>query len=910
MAKKRKRPFHVSYLLPQKKDIVACQRKQMKMMNFREIRNAFLEYFRKRDHRIVESSSLVPRNDPTLLFTNAGMVQFKGAFLGEDNLGYTRATTSQKCVRAGGKHNDLENVGYTPRHHTFFEMLGNFSFGDYFKEEAILWSWELLTEIYKLPAEKLHISVYKEDDEAYDIWREKIGIPSERIVRLGEKDNFWAMGDTGPCGPCSEIHIDQGEKMGCGKAGCAPGCDCNRFLEIWNLVFTQFDRSADGTLTPLPKPNIDTGMGLERITAVVQGVTSNYDTDLFKGIMGFIEEISGRKYGDQTKQDVAFRVISDHARAVTFLISDGIMPSNEGRGYVLRRIIRRAIRFGQSLELKDLFLKGVCNRVIEVMGPDYPELIRSRSLVEGVVESEERRFADTLNYSMKVLDDEIRNLKAKGEEILPGDLAFRLYDTYGLSLDIVEDVARDESMTIDISGYEAAMSRQRLLSQESWKGSGEEEIPAVFRALLTKGLATRFLGYDGLTVEAGVVGLIADGKEVASLEAGKEAQVILDQTSFYATAGGQAGDTGRLANSGAAFMVTNTVRYGRDLIVHQGVLKEGRISLGDRIETHVAPESRTATARNHSATHLLHAALREVLGDHVKQAGSLVTPERFRFDFSHFTQVSAEKLLEIERIVNRHIRQNLEINTSVMSKEEAMMSGAMAIFEEKYGETVRVVQMGEGVSMELCGGTHAERTGDIGLFRICGESAVAANMRRIEAITGEVALIHDQEKEGTLKNAAMLLKSSPEKMEERIEKLLKDLRDKDREIATLKAKVLSGKSEDFLENVREVEGIRVISRKLKVASPAELREWGDRIKDRLKSGIILLGAEAEGRAILTCLVTEDLQEQFHAGNIIKRLSAVVGGKGGGKSHMAQGGGNQPENLEKALEGLDEIIQGK
>ena len=880
------------------------------MKNYREIRNEFLEYFREKNHRIVESSSLIPRDDPTLLFTNAGMVQFKGAFLGEDNLGYTRAATSQKCVRAGGKHNDLENVGYTPRHHTFFEMLGNFSFGDYFKEKAILWSWELLTEVYGLPAEKLHISIYKEDDEAFDIWHEKIGIPSERIIRLGEKDNFWSMGDTGPCGPCSEIHIDQGDKMGCGETGCAPGCDCNRFLEIWNLVFTQFDRSADGTLTPLPKPNIDTGMGLERITAVIQGVTSNYDTDLFKGIIGFIEEISGKKYGDQEKQDVAFRVIADHARAVSFMISDGIMPSNEGRGYVLRRIIRRAIRFGQSIELKDLFLRGVCNRVIEVMGPDYEELVSSRSLVEGVVENEERRFADTLNFSIKILDDEVQTLIDRGEKTIPGDLIFRLYDTYGLSVDIVEDVARDENMTIDMAGYETAMAGQRLLSRESWKGSGEEEVPAVFRTLLAKDLTSRFVGYDGLHTEAEVIGLIADGKEVVSVEAGMAAQVVLDQTTFYAEAGGQTGDTGRIWNGGAVFMVTDTVRYGRDLIVHQGILKEGAISTGDRIETQVAPESRAATARNHSATHLLHAALREVLGDHVKQAGSLVTPERFRFDFSHFTQVTTEKILDIERVVNKHIRQNLDIRTSVMSKEEAMKSGAMAIFEEKYGETVRVVQMGDGISMELCGGTHTERTGDIGHFRICGESAVAANMRRIEVVTGEAALLHDQERESNLKNAAALLKTSPEKLVERIEKTLKELREKDKEISALKAKILSGKSEDFLENVREVEGIQVIARKLDIESPKELREWGDRIKDKLKSGIILLGAEAGGRAILTCLITKDLQKRYHAGDIIKQLSAVVGGKGGGKPHMAQGGGNQPENLEDAMKKLDGIIRGE
>lgn len=489
-------------------------------MNFREIRKRFLDYFKDHGHRIIDSASLIPRDDPTLLFTNAGMVQFKGAFLGEEKMGYSRAATSQKCVRAGGKHNDLENVGHTPRHHTFFEMLGNFSFGDYFKEEAIEWGWELLTEGYNLPAERLHVSVYKEDDEAYRIWEEKIGIPPDRIVRLGEKDNFWAMGDTGPCGPCSEIHIDQGTSLGCGRPGCAPGCDCDRYLELWNLVFTQFDRDQEGKLTPLPKPNIDTGMGLERITAVVQGVRSNYDTDLFRDIILRIEEVSQKRYGDDERQDVAFRVISDHARSVAFLIGDGIIPSNEGRGYVLRRIIRRAIRYGQALDLREMFLRSICAKVIEIMGQDYKELVQAKGLIEGVVDSEERRFADTLTYSMKVLNEEIRNLKAKGADTIPGEVAFRLYDTYGLSVDMVEDVARDEAMAVDMDGYHRSMSKQRQLSQESWKGSGEEKIPEAFRGFLAQGLATRFLGYESVESEAKVVALIVGGEEVGSVDAG------------------------------------------------------------------------------------------------------------------------------------------------------------------------------------------------------------------------------------------------------------------------------------------------------------------------------------------------------------------------------------------------------
>ena len=876
-------------------------------MSFRKIRETFLGYFKAHGHEIVESSSLVPLDDPSLLFINSGMAPFKRLFLGEEKRGYTRAADSQKCVRAGGKHNDLENVGYTARHHTFFEMLGNFSFGDYFKEEAIEWAWELLTEGYHLPADRLYVSVYKDDDEAYRIWEDKIGVPQERMVRLGEKDNFWTMGETGPCGPCSEILLDQGKSLSCGRPDCAPGCDCDRYLEIWNLVFTQFDRSADGKLSPLPKPNIDTGMGLERLSAVVQGVTSNYDTDLFTGLISRIEDLCERRYGEDKKLDVPFRVIADHARAATFLIGDGIMPSNEGRGYVLRRIIRRAIRFGQTLGFNDSFLHIICNKVIEVMGKDYPEVVQSQDLIKGVVNNEEKRFTDTFHYSMRVLNEEIDKLKAKGNNTIPGEVAFKLYDTYGLSVDIVEDVARDENLSVDLTGYERAMTRQRSLSQESWKGSGEEEIPKAYLSLLARGVTSNFLGYQALASKAKVVALLVDGKETESTHEGSQIEVVLDQTPFYGKAGGQVGDIGWIIDGKRRFRVTDTLKFSQNLIVHKGLLEAGRLFIGDTVEAQVDESTRNATIRNHSATHLLHAALREILGDHVKQAGSLVAPERFRFDFSHFTQVSAEKLAEVECVVNRHIRENLPLHTTEMSKEEAMKTGAMAIFEERYGKTVRLVRIGDGVSMELCGGTHANRTGDIGLFRIISESAVAANVRRIEALTGEAALRYDQKLERDMRSAASLLKATPDQLEERLERLLKEYKEKEKEIQSLKSKLLSNKSQDILSGVREVGGVKVIAREMEADSPKELRESADGIKDKLGSGIILLGAIKEGKVMLTCVVTKDLIDRFNAGDIIKRLSTIVGGKGGGRPDMAQGGGNRPEYLEKLLEGIYDLI---
>jgi len=878
----------------------------MEFMDFRAIRHKFLDYFHKKNHEIVASAPLIPRDDPTLLFTNAGMVQFKSVFLGQEQRPYNRAVTSQKCVRAGGKHNDLENVGYTARHHTFFEMLGNFSFGDYFKREAVAWAWELLTEGYGLPADKLYASVYHDDDEAYGIWEKDIGLPGDRIVRLGEADNFWAMGDTGPCGPCSEILIDQGEELSCGRPDCAPGCDCDRYLEIWNLVFMQFNRDEKGVLTPLPRQSIDTGMGLERIAAVVQGVKSNFDTDLFREIIGHIEDLSGKGYGQEAKADVSFRVISDHARAAAFLIGDGVMPSNEGRGYVLRRILRRAIRFGQILDFEEAFLHRVVGKVIDIMGSDYPDISTSRSYIEGVVHSEEKRFADTLHYGMKVFRDELEGIQSRAEHTIPGDLAFKLYDTYGLSLDIVQDVAREEGLSIDMEAYDRSMSRQRSQSQQAWKGSGEEEIPEAFRKLISEGVSCGFTGYGGLESEARVQGLVAAGAAVESARAGDEVEIVLDQTPFYGEAGGQTGDRGILRGRSGAVRVDDTVRFGHGLIVHRGTVEEGEVSRGDEVTALVDAERRKATARNHTATHLLHAALRETLGDHVKQAGSLVTPSRLRFDFTHFVQVQADQLREVEASVNRHIRENRPLSTREMAREEAVKSGAVAIFEERYGERVRVVSV-EGVSRELCGGTHTERTGDIGLFKIVGEGAVGANLRRIEALTGEAALAFVQDQERELKTASAALKTSPENLEERVERLLKDLKDREREIESLRSRLRAGSASGLLDGVQDVGGIRVLAREVEADSPKVLRDYADQVRERLSSGLAVLGARAEGKAMLICTVSPDITDRVQAGRIIGRLSPMVGGKGGGRPDMAQGGGSRPEDLEKALQAVPDVV---
>lgn len=876
-------------------------------MDSRGIREKFLQYFRDHGHEVVKSSSLVPKDDPTLLFTNAGMVPFKNLFLGLEKRGYTRAASSQKCVRAGGKHNDLDEVGYTNRHHTFFEMLGNFSFGDYFKEEAIEMAWELLTVGYGLPEDKLWVSIYTDDDEAYKIWNEHIGVPHERITRFGEEDNFWSMGDTGPCGPCSEVYIDQGPEVGCGKSTCKVGCDCDRYLELWNLVFTQFNREPDGSLIPLPKPNIDTGMGLERLAAVLQGVYSNYDTDLFSDIIKLIEELAGSRYGQDAKCDISFRVLADHCRAAAFLIADGIMPSNEGRGYVLRRVIRRALRYGQILGIKGTFLHRLTDTVVEVMGPDYPELQQSRRFVDEVVINEEKRFEDTLFHGLSVLKEEIDGLRTKGQSIIPGGLAFRLYDTYGFPPDLVKDIARDEDLTVDLVGFDQAMAEQRAASQRSWKGSGQEEIPEIYRRLDASGVECQFLGYETLMAQAKVISLLQDGKEVDSARAGNQVEIILDRTPFYGEAGGQIGDTGWIAGDSCRVEIEDSLRYPANLIIHKGKLIEGMLSPGDTVKAMVDEKRRNSIAHNHTATHLLQAALRQTLGEHVKQAGSFVGPERMRFDFTHFAQITPERLKELEMLVNLNIQKNLPVTTRIMPRDEAFELDAIALFEERYGDQVRVLTIGDGLSQELCGGTHVKSTGEIGVFFLVSEGAVASGIRRIEGLTGEGAIREIQKEVDNLKAVSGLLKTTPDQLATRVEHFIDIQKQKEREIESLKARLATKQSEDIITTAREVNGVKVISHEVAADNPKDLRDFGDHLRDKLESGIIVLGARDKDKVFLQCRVTPDLLTRFNAGNIIKELSVLVGGRGGGRKDMAEGGGTKVSELKKALSKVYDII---
>ncbi len=693
----------------------------MRYLKGKEIRQLFLDYFARKGHTIVPSSSLVPADDPTLLFTNAGMVQFKKVFLGQEERPYKRAASCQKCVRAGGKHNDLENVGYTARHHTFFEMLGNFSFGDYFKEEAIAYAWEFLTKELELPVERLYVTVYKDDDEAFALWQKIAGLPAERIVRLGEADNFWAMGDTGPCGPCSEIIFDQGPEVGCGRPDCRVGCDCDRYLELWNLVFMQYERDEEGRLSPLPRPCIDTGMGLERITATLQGVKTNFDSDLFAGLMAKISALTGLHYGQDQKNDVAFRVIADHSRAAAFLIADGVLPSNEGRGYVLRRIIRRAVRFGRSLGLERPFLYETAHVVVEEMGETYPELIRAAQTIEKILVLEEEKFRETLERGLALLEEELKKLAQKGERVIPGEFIFKLYDTYGFPYDIVRDVALERGFSLDMAGFEREMAKQRERSRKAWRGE-LAKAPKVFLSLLEKGLGKEFVGYETTEAEAEVLALARGQEEVQALSSGEEGEAVFSKTPFYGEAGGQVGDTGLVLAPGGQAEVVDTYRLG-ELFVHKLKVKEGVLRKGDPVKLSVFSSRRAAIARHHTATHLLHAALRRLLGDHVHQAGSLVAPDRLRFDFTHFEPLTMEEIFALEDLINARIRDNLPVEVKLMSYKEAVDQGAMALFGEKYGEKVRVIRIGN-FSMELCGGTHVHRTGDIGYFKIIAESSV------------------------------------------------------------------------------------------------------------------------------------------------------------------------------------------
>jgi alanyl-tRNA synthetase len=872
-------------------------------MKSSEIRSAFLEYFRTREHTIVHSSPLLPRHDPTLLFVNAGMVQFKSTFLGEEKRPYTRAVSCQKCMRAGGKHSDIENVGHTARHHTFFEMLGNFSFGNYFKKDAMRFAWELLTEQFSLPKDKLYVSVYEEDDEAAELWSAFIGIPPQRIVRLGAKDNFWQMGDTGPCGPCSEIIIDQGEDFGCKKPDCRVGCNCDRYLELWNLVFMQFNRDETGALTPLPKPSIDTGMGLERITAVLQQKKTNFDTDIFEPIISSIQTSSGVRYGKVPEIDVSIKVIADHIRALSFLLCEGLMPSNEGRGYVLRRITRRAARHAKLLGVDGPFLYRLIDSVTEAMGKVYPELIHERERAAKVLLFEEDRFSRTLEQGMRMLDDIMEVVKKSGSTLIPGEELFRLYDTFGFPLDLARDMAIDNGLTIDENGFNGAMEIQRERARASWVGE-EEAIASVYRELEAETGKTTFIGYDTFESESVIKAILLDKKVIKEAREGDAVELILDKTPFYGESGGQVGDTGSLTSENTDAVVLDTKKEA-GLHVHIVEIKRGRITVWDTVHCLVDDRKRMSTARNHTATHLLHTALRTVIGDHVKQAGSYVSPERLRFDFSHFHQIEKQEIESIEDFVNEKILEDIRVKTEVTDIQDALRSGVIALFGERYGETVRVVKV-PGVSAELCGGTHCNSTGQLGTFLILSESSVASGIRRIEALTGRGAFDFLRNRKSDLDLIKNILKTdSPV---ERLEKLISDLKSMEKEIQKLKTCSAGDTIADALKEAYEMDGVKIVTIRQDGLNANELRLFADNVRDRLRSGIIIAVSVNNSNASILCMVTKDLTGQYSAGDIVKHLSEMSGGKGGGKPEMAQGGTKDIDKLSAALGSLYDIIR--
>src|SRR5882762_3156459 len=865
---------------------------RLKSMTSSEIRGSFLEFFRKNGHAVLPSSSLVPGNDPTLLFTNAGMVQFKDLFLGKEVRGYSRAATSQRCVRAGGKHNDLENVGYTARHHTFFEMLGNFSFGDYFKKEAIHFAWNFVTGTLGIPKDRLWVTVYKEDDEAARIWTEEMGIDPTRCARMGEQSNFWSMGETGPCGPCTEIFYDHGPEIAGGPPG-TPDEDGDRYVEIWNLVFMQYDRSADGVMVPLPKPSVDTGMGLERVAAVMQGVHSNYDIDLFKSLIRAAADVTGT----HDLQSSSLRVIADHIRACTFLIVDGVVPSNEGRGYVLRRIIRRAIRHGYKLGQTQPFFHKLVASVVREMGGYYTELVSGEARATQVLAQEEIRFAETLTTGMALLDAEAAKLTST---VIPGETVFRLYDTYGFPLDLTADVARERGLTIDQAGFDSAMEAQRGRARAASKFGSE------LRDSVKLSGKTDFLGYDRLNDKGVVTSLIFDGALVDVLRPGQEGQVVLDHTPFYAESGGQIGDAGVLVGAAARFTVRDTQKIGASF-AHLGVLYAGELRVGDVVEAQVNSARRTAIALNHSATHLLHAALRKVVGLHVEQKGSLVAADRLRFDFSHTQALSIEELRRVEDLVNSAIRENSPVETRVMALDEAVAAGAMSLFGEKYESDVRVLSIGD-FSMELCGGTHVERSGDIGFFKILSESGVAAGVRRVEAITGKTAyewVVHTDE---VLRDIAALLRGSREDVDEKVRELVERSRRLEKEVQQLKSKLASGQGGDLTSQAKDVGGIKVLAAQIDGADAKSLRDAVDQLKGKLGSSVIVLATVQDGKVVLVAGVSADLLTRMRAGEIASAVAAQVGGKGGGRADFAQAGGTQPENLGRALAGVESLIR--
>lgn len=876
------------------------------MYSGNEIREMFLAYFESKGHARVSSSSLVPHNDPTLLFTNAGMNQFKDVFLGLEKRNYTRATTSQKCVRAGGKHNDLDTVGRTARHHTFFEMLGNFSFGDYFKKDAILYAWEFLTVKMGLPQDKLYATIYKDDDEAYRLWLELTPIPPERIIRLGEKDNFWAMGDTGPCGPCSEILIDRGEKYTCGPNCGIGACDCDRYLEIWNLVFMQYNRDADGTMNPLPRPSIDTGMGLERITSVVQKVDTNYDTDLLKEIIIAIEKICQKNYyGNQ--RGFPFRVIADHIRSCTFLISDGVMPSNEGRGYVLRRILRRAIRFGKVLGIEDAFMHSLVPVVVNLMEKAYPELADKADYVAKIIRIEEERFQETINDGIRLAQEIVKNVKEKGHTVIPGSEVFRLYDTFGFPLDLSQDIAEEAGLEVDLAGFNLAMEEQRKRARTSRQETRAWDLALTVTNLVGELPATIFTGYQTLFQQAAIQAILKDGELVNEAAEGEEVFLIVDRTSFYAESGGQAGDRGQAQGPQGSIAITATKKMPDGKIVHQGIVS-GIIKNTDKINMIVDKGPRQATARNHTATHLLHKALQEVLGDHTHQAGSVVEPDRLRFDFTHFAAVSDEELKKIEDLVNEKILMAIDVEVRETTLEKAKEEGAVALFGEKYGQDVRVIKVGE-YSMELCGGTHVGNTAQIGLLKIISEGAVGAGLRRIEAITGEGIRGYLQEKEQLLEEIAVLLKTPEAELGRRVQNLMEELKHKDKKLEQMEAQAARDQVEDLLQKVAVINGCSVLVSRVQARDMETLRNMADMFRDKLKSGIVVLGSAMDEKANFIAAVTKDLAYKgAHAGNIVKEVARIAGGSGGGRPELAQAGGKDVAKLEEALEKALGIIE--
>jgi alanyl-tRNA synthetase len=856
----------------------------MKKMSSNELRRAFLEFFRQHGHEIVASSPLVPGNDPTLLFTNAGMVQFKDVFLGDDKRKYNRAVTSQRCVRAGGKHNDLENVGYTARHHTFFEMLGNFSFGDYFKEDAIRFAWEFLTNVLELPEERLWVTVFEDDDEAAEIWLKTMGVDPDRFTRMGAKDNFWAMGDTGPCGPCSEIFFDHGPDVPGGPPG-SPDEDGDRYVEVWNLVFMQFDRSADGEMTPLPKPSVDTGMGLERTAAVMQGVHSNYEIDLFANLI----EAAASVLGVQNDGNSSLNVIVDHIRACAFLITDGVLPGNEGRGYVLRRIIRRAARHGKKLGMDETFFHKLVAPLCDEMGDAYPELVKAKKHVGKVLAKEERRFAETLDQGMEILEEAIAGLQ--GSE-LPGDVVFKLYDTYGFPLDLTADIARERDLTVDQSGFEKQMEAQRDRARAASKFSASDG------DVIKSGAESGFSGYEGVEGSAKVVAAYAAGAPVESLSAGDKGALILDETPFYAESGGQVGDKGVIDAGDFVFRVVDTQKSGK-AIVHYGTVGTGTIAAGDSVVARVDADRRAATVLNHSATHLMHAALRQVLGDHVQQKGSLVAPDRLRFDFSHYEGVTKEQLQEIEDIVNEQVRRNVSADTALMSYDDAVASGAIALFGEKYDDEVRVLRLGDGFSVELCGGTHVRSTGDIGVFKITAEGGVASGVRRIEAVTGKGAMDLLKAQRQSLEAVAAILKSAPDQAAAKVAQLVKRNKELEKDLAATKQQLLTG-GPGVSDTVTEVDGIKVMASRMDGADAKSLRDAVDRFKDKLESAVVVLGSVEYGKVRLAAGVTKNNIDRIKAGDVIGPVAEQVGGRGGGRPDFAEAGGSNPDALDAAL----------